>query len=348
MTEVIAEPQSQTGSPPPQQAVLQLITGKWVSQAIYVAAELGIFDRIGDGELTAKQLAGATTTFPDRLYRLLRALGSVGVLEERKGRRFRNTPLGHTLREDVPGSLRGFARLAGMEMSWRGWGELLYAIETGECAFAYVAGEDTFDYLSTRPYEAGIVNSAMTSMSALEAQGVVAAYDFSVSRTVIDVGGGHGLLLSAILEANPHLNGVLYELPHAVEGAREAFAARGLADRAEAIAGDALERVPFGADTYLLKHIIHDWADDPSIRFLRNIAKVLPEDGRLLIVEMVLTPPGEPHFSKLLDLEMLVMSPGGKERTIEDYEALLAQAGLRLSRLLPTEGPNSIIEAVKA
>lgn len=348
MTDVITAPSATIGDPPPQQAVLQLITGKWVSQAIYVGAELGLFDQIGDGEFSAEDLAAATTTIPDRLYRLLRALGSVGVLEEREGRRFRNTPLGQTLRENVPGSLRGFARLAGMEMSWRGWGELLYAIETGECAFAYVAGEDTFDYLSTRPYEAGIVNSAMTSMSALEAQGVVAAWDFSEARNVVDVGGGHGLLLSAILEANPHLSGVLYELPHAVEGAREGFVARGLDGRAEAVAGDALKSVPAGGDTYLLKHIIHDWADEPSIRFLRNIARVLPPDGRLLIVEMVLTPPGEPHFSKLLDLEMLVMSPGGKERTIGDYEVLLAAAGLRLGRVVPTEGPNSIIEAVRA
>lgn len=347
MTTALSSPPNATETPPPEQTVLQLITGKWVSQAVYVAAELAIPDQIANGERSVEELAAATTTLPDRLYRLLRALGSVGVLEERPGRRFRNTPLGHILRSDVPGSLRGFARLAGMEMSWRGWGKLLYAIETGECAFAHVAGEDTFAYLHSRPYEAGIVNSAMTSMSALEAQAVVDAYDFSQSRVVVDVGGGHGLLLSTILTANPALQGILFELPHAVEGARAALAAQGLKERSLVIAGDALQSAPPGGDTYLLKHIIHDWADEPSITFLRNIAQVLPENGRLLIVEMILTPPGEPHFSKLLDLEMLVMSPGGKERTVGDYEALLAAAGLRLSRVLPIAGPNSIIEAVK-
>ena len=269
------------------------------------------------------------------------------MLEEAPHRRFRNSALGQTLRSDVHGSLRGFARLAGMEMSWRGWGKLLYSVETGECAFAHVAGEDTFSYLGSRPYEAGIVNSAMTSMSALEAQAVVDAYDFSDAQVVVDVGGGHGLLLSTILAANPHLRGILYELPHAVDGAWAALNALALGDRTQVIAGDALKSAPAGGDVYLLKHIIHDWADEPSVTFLRNIAEVLPPDGRLLIVEMVLTPPGEPHFSKLLDLEMLVMSPGGKERTVEEYEALLGAAGLRLSRLIPIDGPNSIIEAVR-
>lgn len=334
-------------SEPPQAAVLELITGKWASQAVYAAAELGIPDLLAQGERDLEDLARATGTRPDLLYRLLRALDSLDVLAEGAGRRFRNTPLGETLRSDTPGSLRGFARLAGMEMSWRGWGELVNSLKTGVCAFEHVAGEPTFKYLGTRPYEAQIVNSAMTSMSELESQSVVDAYDFSHARSVVDVGGGHGLLLATVLEANPGVRGVLFELPHAADGARQLFAERGLSDRTEVIAGNALEAAPEGGDVYLLKHIVHDWDDAHSIRFLSNIAAVLGPDGRVLLIEMVLTPPRTPHFSKLLDLEMLVMSPGGRERTLAEYERLFAAAGLSLDGVYPTAGANTVIAGRK-
>ncbi|WP_036259891.1 methyltransferase [Methylocapsa aurea] len=347
MSEANAEAKIIESGSPPAVAVFQLLTGKWVSQAIYAAAELGVADYVGERERTVDELAREVNADPDSLYRLLRGLTSVGIFVEGEGRRFRNNAYSETLRRNEPGSIRGFARLMGVDISWRAWGDIVHSVRTGQSAFEHVAGETAFEYISTRSFEAEVVNEAMTSLSELAAQAVVDAYDFSGARTIVDVGGGHGLLLSAILKANPDAKGVLFELPHAIEGARQLLADTGILQRTEVVAGDGLESVVPGGDVYILKHIIHDWDDERSIRFIRNAAAALPSGGKLLLIEAVLTPPNVPHFAKLLDLEMLVMSQGGRERTLEDYERLYAAAGLKISNVYPTKAVQSIIEGVK-
>lgn len=331
----------------PQSAMFNLLVGKWVSQAIYVAAELGLADLLDAGERGVETLAQDAGADPEALYRLARGLSSVGVFQETAERRFRNTPLSETLRSGKPGSIRGFARLMGMEMAWSAWGALLYSVKTGRPAFDHVAGQSTFDYIASRPDQAEIINEAMTSLSEMASHAVVDAYDFSPARVIVDVGGGHGLLLATILQANPGAHGILFELPHAIDGARRLFASSQLSDRVEVVAGDALERVVPGGDVYLMKHILHDWDDDRAQRFVRNCAEALPVGGRLLVIEAVLTPPDVPHFAKLLDLEMLIMSLGGRERTLEDYRRLYEVAGLELTGAFQTRGPHSVIEGVK-
>ncbi|AOK49041.1 methyltransferase [Burkholderia sp. MSMB617WGS] len=334
-------------SPAPHTAILQMIIGKWHAQALYVAAELGIADLLAEKERTAAELAAATDTHPEALYRVLRALGDLGVFVEGDGRRFSNSPLGETLRCDVPGSMRGFARMAGMDVGWKAWGGLLYSVKTGRSAFEHVVGGPGFEYIDSHPEVAQIVNDAMTSVSELESPPVARAYDFSGARTIVDVGGGHGLLLATLLAANPQARGVLFELPHACDGARRLFAKHGLTDRVEVVAGDASKSVDAQGDVYVMKHVICDWDDEQAIRIMTNCAEAMPSGGKLLLVEAVLTPPGEPHFAKLHDLEMLIMSSGGHARTAGDYRRLYEAAGLSMTAVYPTEGMHSVIEGVK-
>lgn len=341
----VGPPTSQVGLPP-QVLMVQMITGKWVSQAIYAVAELGIADLLAEGEQTAEELARTTNASADALYRLLRGLSSAGIFVEGEQRRFRNSPLGETLRRNVPGSIRGFARHVGMDAAWKAWGEILYSVKTGQSAFDRVAGEPAFEYIGTRPAAAEIVNESMTAICESESQAVVKAYDFSSARTIIDVGGGHGLLLARILNANPQAKGILFELPHASEGAKQLFAKHGLTRRVDVIAGDALQSVPSGGDIYIMKHVIHDWDDDRSIQFMKNCAAAMSSGGKLLLVEMVLTPPNVPHFGKLLDLEMLIMSAGGRERTTDEYQRLYTAAELKMTAIHPTEGSHSVIEGM--
>jgi C-methyltransferase len=339
--------QADLSVPPPQLAMLQLITGKWVSQAIYVAAELGVADLLAEGERSVDELARTLDANDDALYRLLRALSSLGVFIESEGRRFRNSPLGETLRRDAPGSIRGFARHVGMDVAWAAWGDLINSVRTGKSGFDRVTGETVFEYISTRPAAAEVINESMTSICESESRAVVEAYDFSRARVIVDVGGGQGLLLARILNANPNARGILFELPHASAGARHLFARHGLTHRVDVVAGDALESVRSGGDVYIMKHVVHDWDDDRAIRFISNCEQALAPGGKLLLIETVLTPPETPHFGKLLDLEMLVMSSGGRERTLDEYRRLLARAGLELRANYPTRGPHSIVEGIR-
>jgi C-methyltransferase len=347
MSEPRSPEPSNHASLPPQVAMMQMITGKWVSQAIYAAAELAVADALGESERSVEEIASAVDGDVDTLYRLLRALTSVGIFHEGESRRFRNNPLSETLRKDAAGSIRGFARLMGMDMAWKAWGEILYSVETGRCAFEQAARKSAFEHIGETPSAAEIVNEAMTSLSALVARAVLAAYDFSGAATIVDVGGGHGLLLASILEAYPAARGILFELPHAAEGARRLLAEHGLAQRAEVQTGDALLSVPAGGDIYIMKHIVHDWDDARALRFMTNCAEAMRPGGKLLLVESVLTPPDVPHFSKLLDLEMLIMSLGGRERSEDEYRRLYASAGLVLTRIVPAEGPHSVIEGIE-
>jgi SAM-dependent methyltransferase len=334
----------------PRLALFQLITGHYVSRAIYVAAKLNIADLLVDGPRRVEDLAAATATDAPSLNRLLRLLASAGVFAETDLGTFALTPMGDFLRSSQAGSYRATALLfAGPMMA--AWDELLYAVQTGKPTFERALGADPFRYMAAHPEEAAIFNDAMTSGSTHTARGVPAAYDFSSFTTVVDAGGGHGVLLDAILKANPGVRGVLFELPHVAEGAKKAFAEAGLAGRCEVVTGDFFESVPAGADAYILKSVIHDWDDARSIQILKNCHRAMAPQGKLLLVELVLPARVDRSLWSQIgtgsDVNMLV-NIGGRERTDADFAALYAAAGFRLTRIVPVPGSlSSVLEGVR-
>lgn len=326
----------------PQQQLAQVITAYWQSQAVYVAAELGIADLLADGPQPVDELARATGSHADALFRLLRALASIGIFEETEPRVFRLTPLADGLRSDAPQSQRDLARMMGSEQ-YQAWGDLLYSVQTGKIAFDRRFGKPIFDWLAEYPEKARIFDAAMTGIHGRETGAVLAAYDFSGIRTLADIGGGNGTNLTAILQAHPEMQGLLFDLPHVVERARPRVESARVAERCQLIGGSFFESIPAGADAYLLRHIIHDWDDDKSLTILRHIRSVIPADGRLLVIEAVIPPGNDPFPMKFLDLTMLTI-PGGKERSREEYEQLLNSAGFELARIVPTATDMSVIE----
>jgi O-methyltransferase domain/Dimerisation domain len=332
----------------PEEFLTQMAFGALMSQALYVAAKLGVADLLADGPRSVTELAAATETHERALYRVLRSLASSGVFEETEPKRFALSPMAEPLRSDAPNSVRNGVIFMGEEWHWKVWGDMLYSVRTGKPAWGHVHGEaEVFDYFTKNPKQAEIFNSAMTDMSVATAPAVVEAYDFSGIGTLADIAGGHGYLLAQVLKAHPQMKGVLFDMSAVIAGAGSLLEREGVGERVQKIAGDFFASVPAGADAYIMKHIIHDWDDERATRILRNIREVMPRDGKVLIVETVVPEGNEPHYSKLLDLEMLA-SPGGVERTQAEYAALLAAAGLRLSRIVPTNSPFSIVEAVKA
>lgn len=234
---------------------------------------------------------------------------------------------------------------AGHDFTWRPWGQLAYSVRTGRPAFDYVFGMRSFDYLAKHPDAAAIVNDAMTAVTTTESTSIVKAYDFSAIGTLVDVGGGHGLLLASILKTDAGMRGILLELPHAIGGATDLFRREGLADRCAVIGGDFLDAIPEGGDAYMMKKVIHDWDDERASRILRNCHTAMPAPAKLLVVERVITPGDEPDHRKFTDLEMLVLNYG-RERTEAEFRELYEAAGFRLTRVVPTTSPLSIIEGV--
>lgn len=334
-------------SAPPEVALTQIMLGCLASQVLYVAAKLGIADLLADGPKSVDELATATDTHAPSLYRVLRAAASLGVFTEQENRIFAMNPNAEPLRSNVPNSLRDIMIFMGEDWHWNVWGKTMYSVRTGKAAWAEMHGEDVFGYFKDKPEELEIFNRAMTSLSALATKAVIEAYDFSGINTLIDIAGGHGRLLTEILEANPSLRGVLFDLPHVIEGARENVAKTNAADRVEFVSGDFFVSIPGGGDAYIMKHIVHDWDDERSLTILRNIKQVMNPGGRVLLVESVIADGNAQDFGKLMDIEMLV-SPGGKERTAAEYEELFSRAGLRLTRIIPTKSAYSVIEAVAA
>lgn len=332
-----------TASPSP--TLLNLIVGSWVSQAIAVAARLGIADLLEDGPRAAAELARATGQNPDALYRLLRALAGVGIFAEDDAGLFELTPLADNLRSRAPASLRAYAVFVGDDCYWRAWGQLQHSVRTGECAFEQVFGLPLFDYLAQHRDLAEVFDAAMTSRGNVENRAIAAACEVP-QGTIVDVGGGRGSLLAALLRGNPRARGILFDRPHVIAGAAAPLREAGLQDRCQRVGGDFFERVPAGGDLYVLKKIIHDWDDDRARAILANCRAVMAGDSRLLLLEEVIKPGNAPAFGKLLDLQMLVQTPGGRERTGEQYRTLLGAAGLRLTRIAPTDCPLSLIEAV--
>ncbi len=331
---------------PPEAVLMQIAGGAFTSQAVSLAARIGIADLLADGPRSVADLATATNTHERSLYRFLRCLASIGVFAETDPNVFSLTPLAEPLRSDAPNSVRDLLIFMGEEWHWRVYGEMNYSVQTGKPAWGRVHGAEVFDYFGDHPAEAEIFNRAMTNLSMMAGPAVVEAYDFSGVKTLADIAGGHGLLLAGILKANPNVNGLLFDMPAVIEGASQLLQNEGVAERVKLEQGSFFDSVPAGADTYMMKHIIHDWDDERSTTILKNIHKVIPADGRVLIVEMVIAPGNEPHFGKIQDMEMLV-SPGGIERTEEEYRRLLADAGFKLTRVIPTRSPLSIVEAVK-
>lgn len=328
---------------PPSVGMLQMISGFWISRAIYIAAKLGIADQLRDGPKTVDELAVATATHAPSLYRVLRALASVGVFSEDKERGFALTPLAQTLRTDAPGSLRAFATVELGEEHYPAWGELLHSVRTGEIAFDRAFGMPVWKFFEQNPQNAKTFNDAMTGFTLAVNDAVLSSYDFSSIGTLVDVGGGHGSLIASILKANPQMRGVLFDAPPVIEGARHRIKDEGIAERCEAVAGDFFDSVPRGGDAYIVKWILHDWDDEQSVTILKNCHCAMAEDGKLLVVEAVVPEGSEPHFSKYMDLNMLIMT-GGRERTEDEYRRLLEASGFELKRIVPTNSPMSIIE----
>lgn len=329
---------------PPPVVLLGLIDGFFVPRAIHIVAELGVADYLADGAKSAEDLARAVGAHPSALHRLLRALASVGVFTEVEPRCFALTPVGEFLRTDIPGSLRPLARMIG-EHHWNVWGALMHSVTTGQPAYPRVHGLGFFDYVQRHPDKGRIFDEAMTGYVSQSSVAVAAACDFTRFKSIVDVGGGHGALMAAMLKASPLAGGTIFDLPGVVPGARERMEAAGLSDRCQCVGGDFFAAVPAGGDAYTLASILHDWDDERCAVILRNCRRVMTGHEMLLLVEMVIPPGDAPFFGKLLDLEMLV-SFGGRERTEAEYGELLGRAGFRLARVTPTATPASVIEAI--
>jgi hypothetical protein len=324
----------------------RLLTGYWNTQAVYVAAKLGIADLLVHGSRSADELAQTTNVHAPSLYRLLRGLASLGVFAEDGARRFHLTPLAECLRSDVSGSQRALAIMCGEE-HYHAWGALLYSVQTGKTAFEKIYGMPVFDFLSKNLEQARVFDAAMVGVHGRETAAMSDAYDFSGVTILADVGGGNGSLLTTVLKKHPSLRGMLYDLPGVAERAKANFAAAGLADRCQVIGGSFFESVPGGADAYLMRHIIHDWDDEKATQILKNIRQAMTDGGRLLVVEGVIAPGNDPAFGKMLDLTMLTI-PGGKERTEEEYRKLFEDSGFHLTRIVPTRTEVSVIEGKPA
>ena len=320
----------------PTVALRRLTNGYQVTQAIHVAAALGIADLLRDGPRGSDALAQETGTHAPSLHRVLRALGSVGVLHEGDDGRFALTAIGDCLRSDAPEPVGGWAAFVGRPYHWQAWGALLDGVRTGENAFRSVYGTDVWDYRAAHPEEGAIFDAAMTAIM-LRANGhLLAAYDFGRFATVVDVGGGRGAFLNAIVEANPGLRGILFDQPQVVAGAV-------VGERCEVVAGSFFDAVPEGADAYVLKAIIHDWEDEDALRILRRCRAAMPDDGALLVVERDLGAPNENPDAKLSDLNMMV-GAGGRERTRDEFAALFAAADFALAGATPTAIGLSVFE----
>ena len=327
-----------------EQNLQRLLTGTWISQMLYAAAKLRLADHLAGEPMSAEDLAPAVGVQAEPLYRLMRALAGEGVFAEDEHRRFSLTPMAELLRSDAAGSKHAMAIMLGEEHH-AAWGQILYSLQTGKPAFDHVYGKPVFDYLAEHPEAARVFDAAMTAVHGSETAQMLSAYDFSSVKTLADIGGGNGSLITMVLQRYPKLKGILYDIDHVVARAKPRLEAAGVADRCQVIAGNFFESVPKGADTYLMRHIIHDWDEARCIQILKHVRAVLPTGGKLLLIEAVVPMGNEPSFGKLIDINMLVM-PGGKERTADEYKALYAAAGFKLSRIVPTAGAMSLIEGM--
>lgn len=338
---------NQSSVAPPDAILMQMLFEAQMQRSICVAAKLGIADLLAARPQTADELAAKTGAHAPSLYRLLRTLASIGVFAETSDRKFELTPVAALLRSDAPNSMRDFVILMSEDWIWQAWGELMYSVRTGGVAHEKVQGMSSFEFYERNEEAGKVFNRAMTNFTLAVIPAIVEAYDFSGVGKLVDIAGGHGLLLAGILKANPPTRGILFDLPFVIEGAGELLEKEGVSDRVELASGDFFQSVPAGGDAYMMKHIIHDWDDESSIKILRNIHSAMNKSGKVLIIEMVVPEGNEPHPAKALDILMLVIE-GGKERTKDEYRKLLEASGFRLTRVIPTKSPYSVIEGERA
>ena len=325
---------------PPQAIFAQMTMSFIVSQAISVAAKLYIADYLKDGAKSVAELAALTETHEPSLYRLLRGLASAGIFQKQADGRFSNSPLSEILRSDHPESFRAAAHMICDREHWNAHGNMMQSVKTGEIAFEYTFGMPVFPYYAQNPEPAKVFDNAMTSFSISIANAVAATYDFSEAQTIADIGGGHGLLLETVLKAAPQAKGILFDQPQVIAGAN-------VSERVETVSGDFFAEIPVEADIYLMKFIIHDWNDEQSVTILQNLAKSAKPGAKVLLVESVVEEDDNaPSMSKVMDLNMLVMT-GGKERTANEYAGLFEKTGFRLTNVYPTPSPMQIVEAIK-
>jgi len=330
---------------PPSAQLMQFIwPGAMAAQAIYTAANLGIADLLAEKQRTAQELALATGCDSLSLHRLLRALTSLGIFEQTATGAFRNTALSETLRRDIPGSMAAWALFLGAPFNWRLWGNLEETVRTGTPAASRVYGKSFWEHLAENPADAEVFNGAMSSGSQMSASAIVSAYDFSAFKRIVDVGGGHGALLHAILSAAPQLTGVLYDLPEVVANAH-ILKSSAVAGRAEIIGGSFFDHVP-PADAYILQGVIHDWNDIDAMAILKNCRRSITAGGKLLISTTILKSSGEPDRGSFMDIYMML--GGGRERTEAELRTLLADSGFSLKRVIPTSFSPFILESEPA
>ena len=334
----------------PPEALLQLISSYTSAQVVHAAAKLRLADLLAEGPRSIEDLAEATDTHAPSLARLVRALAALGIVTEAGDDQVALTALGSPLRSDAPDSIRDAVLFLVGEWAWRAWGDLLYSVRTGEPAFDRIFCMSNFEYWEHNP-EAGALHEAFFRTMARTANGpIVTAYDFSCFATIIDVGGSTGALLASILRAHPAARGILFDLPHVVAGAEHVLAEAGVAERCEIVGGSVFDSVPPGGDAYLLKYIIHDWYDERALVILRRCREAMAPRSVLLLVEQLLPEHLEAGAAAQglarLDLQMLVLTPGGRERTEQEFRSLLAEAGFALQKMIPTASPFRILEAI--
>jgi O-methyltransferase len=326
--------------------IMQLATGFFYTAALQPITRLGIPDHLAKGPLSVVDLAEKTGSNADALYRVMRTLASSGVFAEMPGEVFALTPMSELLRSGVPGSMRDFVLWISNNFHFKVWSAMGHSIRTGQPAVESVTGRVCFDAIFGDPEIAYDFNMAMTNFSRVIAPAVIEAYDFSGIHTLMDVAGGHGAILCEILTAYPNMKGILFDLPNVINEANCHICSLKMEHRCETITGDFFEQIPAGADAYYMQHIIHDWDDEKSLKILANVKKALEgrKDGRLIIVDAIVSEDSTPDMSKWLDLEMLLM-PGGRERTRREWDSLFARAGFEITKTAPVAMSKSVIEA---
>ena len=332
-------------SVPPHVQLIQMAVASWVAATVYAAAKLGVADHLAAGPKSAVEVAGTAGVHAPSLHRLMRTLAGLGILTERDRQQLALTPLGEALKTGAAGSARATLMAFCGPAFWHSWEEFVYSLETGKTGFEKANGMPLFEYLAQHPEEASYFSEAMVGFHGAEPPAVAAAYDFSGVKTLVDVGGATGNMLAAILSHHAGPRGVLFDRPHVVRDAPALLETRGVATRVTIEPGDFFERVPTGGDAYLLSHIIHDWNEAQCLTILGHCRRAIAPDGRLLIIETVLPTGDTPHQGKVQDMVMLVV-PGGQERTESEYASLLDKAGFRLRRVVPTQSVVSVVEAV--
>lgn len=342
----MASTNAQPQTPPAYVGILQVVNGSYVSGAIACLAQLGVPDLVEDGPKSAEELANQLNADPRALYRLMRATASVGVLSEGTDGKFSETPMSAVLRSNGKPSLRSFAIMGGREWHGRGWSQLEYCVRTGKQALDKIYGTPVFEYFTQHPEEAQIFNDAMTALSTIDSPAVAEAYSFNGIHSLVDVGGGHGLLLATILARNPQMKGTVYDVQRVIEGAKDG-PLKPFMERCTLASGDMFSSVPAGADAYIMKHIIHDWPDALCLKILKACRKGVNPGGKLLVVDWVIQPGNDFSPGKFLDLQMLIF-PGGCERSEKQFRDLFAASGWQLSRIIPTAAGECIVEGVPA